>query len=101
MDHDDDVYSCDHNVESAFKLGNITEIPLKDIVVMDKQRDFGLAKRDGLPDYCLQSEISFVCNGGCPKNRIIQTPNGDPGLKFLCAGYELFLHTLMNQWVLW
>ncbi len=90
MEHNGDVYSCDHYVEPAYKLGNITEIPLTEIVVMDKQRDFGLAKRDTLPDYCRQCEVRFVCNGGCPKNRIINTPTGDPGLNYLCAGYKAF-----------
>jgi len=90
MEHNGDVYSCDHYVEPAYKLGNITEIPLSEIVVMDKQRDFGQAKRDTLPDYCLQCDVRFVCNGGCPKNRIIDTPTGDPGLNYLCAGYKAF-----------
>jgi uncharacterized protein len=90
MEHNGDVYSCDHYVEPAYKLGNITNIPLSEIVVMEKQRDFGLAKRDTLPDYCLQCDVRFVCNGGCPKNRIINTPTGDPGLNYLCAGYKAF-----------
>ncbi len=90
MEHNGDVYSCDHYVEPAYKLGNITEIPLSEIVVMDKQRDFGQAKRDTLPDYCVQCDVRFVCNGGCPKNRIIDTPSGDPGLNYLCAGYKAF-----------
>ena len=76
--------------EPAYKLGNITDIPLSEIVVMDKQRDFGLAKRDTLPDYCRQCDVRFVCNGGCPKNRIIDTPAGNPGLNYLCAGYKAF-----------
>ncbi|MEO1664028.1 MAG: SPASM domain-containing protein, partial [Chloroflexota bacterium] len=90
MEHNGDVYSCDHYVEPAYKLGNIMEIPLTEIVAMDKQREFGLAKRDTLPDYCLQCDVRFVCNGGCPKNRIIDTPTGDPGLNYLCAGYKAF-----------
>ncbi len=90
MEHNGDVYSCDHYVESAHKLGNITEIPLSEIVVMEKQQAFGLAKRNTLPDYCLQCDVRFVCNGGCPKNRIINTPDGEPGLNYLCAGYKAF-----------
>jgi uncharacterized protein len=90
MEHNGDVYSCDHYVEPAYKLGNINDVPLSQIVVMDKQRDFGLFKRDSLPDYCRQCDVRFVCNGGCPKDRIINTPDGDPGLNYLCAGYKAF-----------
>ncbi len=90
MEHNGDVYSCDHYVEPAYKLGNINDIPLSEIVVMDKQKQFGLAKRDSLPDYCLRCDVRFVCNGGCPKNRFITTPDGDPGLNYLCAGYKAF-----------
>jgi uncharacterized protein len=90
MEHNGDVYSCDHYVEPAYKLGNINEIPLSEIVVMDKQQAFGLAKRDSLPDYCRQCDVRFVCNGGCPKNRLINTPHGEPGLNYLCAGYKAF-----------
>jgi uncharacterized protein len=90
MEHNGDVFSCDHYVEPAYKLGNINAIPLSEIVVMDKQQAFGLAKRDSLPDYCRQCDVRFVCNGGCPKNRFISTPDGDPGLNYLCAGYKAF-----------
>ncbi len=90
MEFNGDVYSCDHYVEPDYKLGNIIDIPLSEIVVMDKQIEFGLAKRDSLPTYCRQCEVRFVCNGGCPKNRFIDTPDGDPGLNYLCAGYKAF-----------
>ncbi|NDJ53252.1 MAG: anaerobic sulfatase maturase [Chloroflexi bacterium] len=90
MEHNGDVFSCDHYVEPAYKLGNINDIPLSEIVVMDAQQAFGLAKRDSLPDYCRQCEVRFVCNGGCPKNRLIDTPDGEPGLNYLCAGYKAF-----------
>ncbi len=92
MEHNGDVYSCDHYVEPKFKLGNIIDVPLSNIVVMDRQRDFGLAKRDTLPQYCRDCEVRFVCNGGCPKNRFIDTPDGDPGLNYLCAGYRAFFN---------
>lgn len=90
MEHNGDVFSCDHYVEPDYKLGNIVDIPLSDIVVSDKQRDFGLAKRDTLPQYCRACEVRFVCNGGCPKNRFIETPDGEAGLNYLCAGYKAF-----------
>ncbi|MEL6528285.1 MAG: SPASM domain-containing protein, partial [Chloroflexota bacterium] len=90
MEFNGDVYSCDHYVEPTYKLGNIIDIPLSEIVVMDKQIEFGLAKRDTLPNYCRQCDVRFVCNGGCPKNRFINTPDGEAGLNYLCAGYKAF-----------
>lgn len=90
MEHNGDVFSCDHFVEPDYKLGNIAEIPLSEIVVSDQQIQFGQDKRDALPNYCLNCEVRFVCNGGCPKNRIIETPDGEPGLNYLCAGYKAF-----------
>ncbi len=92
MEHNGDVYSCDHYVEPDYKLGNIMDIPLTEIVVMDRQLDFGQAKRDALPQYCRECEVRFVCNGGCPKNRFIQTPTGEAGLNYLCAGYRAFFN---------
>jgi uncharacterized protein len=92
MEHNGDVYSCDHYVEPDYLLGNIIDIPLNEIVVMDQQRDFGLAKRDSLPQHCLDCEVRFVCNGGCPKNRFIDTPDGAPGLNYLCEGYRAFFN---------
>jgi len=92
MEHNGDVFSCDHYVEPAHLVGNIIDIPLSEIVMSDKQRDFGLAKRDTLPEYCRQCEVKFVCNGGCPKNRFIETPDGEPGLNYLCAGYRAFFN---------
>ena len=92
MEHNGDVYSCDHYVEPDYKLGNIMDIPLTDIVVMDRQREFGQAKRDALPQYCRECEVRFVCHGGCPKNRFIQTPTGEAGLNYLCAGYRAFFN---------
>ena len=92
MEHNGDVYSCDHYVEPDYKLGNIMDIPLAEIAVMDKQHEFGQAKRDALPQYCLDCEVRFVCHGGCPKNRFIQTPTGEDGLNYLCAGYRAFFN---------
>lgn len=92
MEHNGDVYSCDHYVEPDYKLGNIMDISLSDIVVMDAQQKFGQDKRDTLPQYCLDCEVKFVCNGGCPKNRFIQTPDGEDGLNYLCEGYRAFFN---------
>jgi uncharacterized protein len=92
MEHNGDLYACDHYVEPDYKLGNIQEIPMIELVASDKQRQFGLAKRATLPRYCLECEVRFVCNGGCPKNRIILTPDGEAGLNYLCAGYRAFFN---------
>lgn len=90
MEHNGDVYLCDHFVEPRHLVGNIVDIPLSDIVVSEKQRQFGLAKRDTLPNYCRRCEVRFVCNGGCPKDRFITSPDGEPGLNYLCEGYKAF-----------
>jgi uncharacterized protein len=93
MEHNGDVYSCDHFVEPKCLLGNINERPLSSIASSAKQRKFGRDKLDSLPEYCRRCEVRFVCNGECPKNRFIKTPDGEPGLNYLCAGYkEFFRH---------
>ncbi|MEM7132909.1 MAG: anaerobic sulfatase maturase [Chloroflexota bacterium] len=92
MEHNGDLFSCDHFVEPNFRLGNIQEIPLVEMVAASEQRDFGQHKRDSLPQYCLDCEVRFVCNGGCPKNRFIETPSGEPGLNYLCEGYRAFFN---------
>ncbi len=92
MEHNGDVYSCDHFVEPRHKLGNIVDIPLLDMVRSDQQWAFGQAKRDSLPQYCRECEVRFVCNGGCPKDRILMTPAGESGLNYLCAGYRAFFN---------
>jgi uncharacterized protein len=92
LEHNGDLYSCDHFVEPKHKLGNIVDVNMIDMVTSDQQRAFGQAKRDTLPQYCLDCEVRFVCNGGCPKNRFIETPDGEPGLNFLCAGYRHFFN---------
>ncbi|MDH5243685.1 MAG: anaerobic sulfatase maturase [Chloroflexota bacterium] len=90
MEHNGDMYSCDHFVEDAYKLGNITETPMADLVASEQQRSFGLAKRDTLPRFCRDCDVRFACHGGCPKDRFIETPDGEPGLNYLCAGYQAF-----------
>lgn len=90
MEHNGDVFSCDHYVEPNYKLGNIVDIPLSDIAISPAQQTFGLSKRDTLPQYCRRCEVRFVCNGGCPKDRLLNTPDGEPGLNYLCAGYKAF-----------
>jgi uncharacterized protein len=92
LEHTGDVYSCDHFVEPGYKLGNIKELPLVELVALPQQRQFGLDKRETLPQYCLECDVRFACHGGCPKDRFITTPAGDPGLNYLCAGYKDFFH---------
>ena len=63
-----------------------------ELVTSPQQRQFGLDKRDTLPRYCLDCDVRFACHGGCPKDRFITTPDGDPGLNYLCAGFKDFFH---------
>ena len=92
MEHNGDLFSCDHFVEPAHLLGNMMETPLIQMVGSPQQRKFGQDKRDTLPQYCRACEVRFVCNGGCPKNRFIPTPDGEPGLNYLCTGYRTFFN---------
>jgi uncharacterized protein len=90
MEHNGDLYSCDHYVEPDHLLGNITETPMIDLVSSPQQRAFGEAKRSALPQYCLECDVRFACHGGCPKDRFVETPGGEPGLNYLCDGYRSF-----------
>jgi len=74
-------------------LGNIKQKHMIELVASDQQQQFGLHKRDSLPRYCREYEVRFACHGECPKNSFIETPDGEPGLNYLCAGYKaFFLH---------
>jgi len=90
IEHNGDLFSCDHFVYPGYKLGNILEQRMKDMHESDRQETFGMDKRDRLPGYCRECEFLSVCNGGCPKDRIIDTPDGEPGLNYLCQGYKTF-----------
>jgi uncharacterized protein len=90
LEHTGDLYSCDHYVQPEYRLGNIREEHLADLVGSAKQRSFGTDKRDTLPRYCRECSVRLMCNGGCPKDRFINTPDGEPGLNYLCAGYKMF-----------
>ena len=92
IEHTGDLYSCDHFVDPHYRLGNILDEPLGKLIDSPEQRKFGTDKRDTLPEYCRQCEVRFACNGECPKNRFITTPDGEPGLNYLCAGYRHFLN---------
>lgn len=90
LEHNGDLYSCDHYVYPENKLGNIIEDQLESLVTSPKQKEFGTNKRDKLPQYCLNCEVKFACNGECPKHRFIKTPDGEVGLNYLCAGYKKY-----------
>jgi uncharacterized protein len=90
LEHNGDVYSCDHYVEPGYLLGNVTRTHLVELVAKPEQRAFGDAKRSTLPRYCRECPVRFACNGECPKNRFTATPDGEPGLNYLCEGYRSF-----------
>jgi uncharacterized protein len=90
LEHNGDLYSCDHFVEPGYLLGNIAEHDMIELIASPRQRQFGLDKRETLPQYCLDCDVRFACHGGCPKDRFISTPDGEDGLNYLCPGYKLF-----------
>ena len=94
LEHNGDFFPCDHFVDREHRLGNIRETPLGELLDSPAQRAFGEAKRDALPRYCRECETLAMCHGGCPKYRFIRTPDGEPGLNYLCAGLKrFFLHS--------
>lgn len=94
VEHDGSVYSCDHFVDPAHRLGNVTRAELADLVASAEQTAFGLAKRDRLPRQCRECAVLALCNGGCPKDRFARSADGEPGLNHLCAGYlRFYRHT--------
>ena len=90
MEDNGDLYSCDHFVEPAYFLGNILETSLADMVDSAKQQYFGNSKQESLPQECRSCEYHFACNGECPKNRFLQSRDGEAGLNYLCASYKAF-----------
>lgn len=90
IEHCGDLYSCDHFVYPENRLGNIMDSPLETLVDSPQQHAFGEAKETTLPRYCRECDVRFACNGECPKHRFLNTPDGEPGLNYLCAGYKKF-----------
>jgi serine-type anaerobic sulfatase-maturating enzyme len=90
LEHNGDLYSCDHFVEPNYLLGNILKTPLNDLVTSNAQRQFGQNKLEKLLTYCKECGVRFACHGECPKNRFIEAPTGEPRLNYLCAGYRTF-----------
>ena len=93
LEHNGDVYSCDHFVEPAHLVGNLSDgRTLLQIVDGQRQHAFGAAKRDTMPAQCRDCDVKFACYGGCPKDRFARTDSGEAGLNYLCAGYLDFFH---------
>jgi uncharacterized protein len=93
LEHNGDVYSCDHYVEPEYLLGNISERHLAEMVASPQQQAFGTAKATTLPSQCVTCEVRFACHGECPRNRFATTADGEDGLNYLCAGYfDFFTH---------
>ncbi|MBN1662678.1 MAG: anaerobic sulfatase maturase [Deltaproteobacteria bacterium] len=90
MEHNGDVYACDHFVDREHLLGNIRHTPLVSMIESPALAAFGKSKRDMLPRYCRECDVLALCNGGCPKDRISKTRDGEEGLNYLCAGYKRF-----------
>jgi uncharacterized protein len=92
IEHNGDLYSCDHFVYPDNKLGNILKQSLLTLATLPQQKHFGEAKALGLPKCCTECDVCFACNGECPKHRFLQTDSGEPGLNYLCVGYKYFFH---------
>ena len=90
LEHNGDLYSCDHFVFPEFRLGNILEQPLPTLVDSNQQIKFGNDKQNRLPEYCQRCDVKFICQGGCPKNRFMNAPSGETGLNYLCQAYKTF-----------
>ncbi len=90
IERNGDFYSCDHYVNPQYRLGNIHDTTLEKMLESDAQKAFGRAKFATLPQYCRNCEVLDMCHGECPKNRFVTAPNGEPGLNYLCAGYNMF-----------
>ena len=90
IEHDGAVYSCDHYVYPEYRLGNISDNHWAELAYSPVQQRFGFAKRDTLPQQCRQCQHLSLCWGECPKNRFVRTPDGEPGLNYLCTGLHRF-----------
>jgi uncharacterized protein len=90
MEHNGDVYACDHYVYPEYRLGNVLNENLREMVEGSVASGFGPHKEKSLPEYCRKCEVLEACWGGCPKHRFTKTPDGEPGLHYLCAGYKIY-----------
>lgn len=92
LEHNGDLYSCDHFVYPEYKLGNVLTENMAAMAQSRQQEQFGEDKASTLPRMCRECEVRFACNGECPKHRFLRTPEGEYGLNYLCAGYKMFFH---------
>ena len=92
LEHNGDLYSCDHFVYPQYRLGNVLEQSLQEMIFSEAQTKFGRDKVDTLPRYCRECEVRFACHGECPKHRFLRAPDGEWGLNYLCAGYYRFFN---------
>lgn len=90
IEHNGDLYPCDHFVYPEYRVGNILDTPLKELMMSQQQIRFGISKRNGLPAECIRCRWFFACHGECPKHRFSRTENGETGLSCLCEGHKLF-----------
>lgn len=90
IEHNGDLYPCDHFVYEDYRIGNVLETDLRTLMASEKQIRFGIDKRNGLPKKCVTCRWYFACHGECPKHRFNRTDSGEPGLNALCDGYNMF-----------
>ena len=101
LEHNGDLYTCDHFVEPRYKLGNIHETHMLDLVASPQMVQFGMDKRDTLPRVCRECDVRFACHGGCPKDRFREDAYGEPGLNYLCAGFKTFFGHVTGPCATW
>ncbi len=92
IEHNGDLYSCDHYVQPEYLIGNINSNTISHLLNDKKQLSFGRDKQNKLPTYCMECNVKAMCNGECPKNRFITSPRNEEGLNYLCEGYKKFFH---------
>lgn len=97
IEHNGDLFSCDHFVYPEYKLGNIKDIHQGDLVFSERQKQFAYVKSDSLPEYCRKCPYRHLCWGDCPKDRFLKTPDGEVGLHYLCSGLKKFFHTVTTS----
>lgn len=90
IEHNGDIYSCDHYVYPEYYLGNILNGNPKEMIDLSKQKSFGQSKENSLPEVCRDCEVKFACNGECPRHRFVRTYDNKPGLSYLCKDYKKF-----------
>ncbi|WP_261193296.1 anaerobic sulfatase maturase [Pseudoruegeria sp. SHC-113] len=92
MEHNGDLYACDHFVYPEYKLGNIGKAPMDELVWSERAKAFGAAKKETLTTQCQTCKFRFACNGGCPKHRLIASKDGEAGHNYFCESYTMFFH---------